>query len=297
MYYLAKKHNVDVPETAFPQSREEVLEYLKTARFPILLKPIYNLVPGLKFWRMMIVNNVRELLDSYDAVEDPVRPNVMLQEYIPGSDEMTWTFNGYFDRNSDCKVVFTGRKLRNFPAYFGQASLAVCAHNEQVEKTTLRFMKEIGYRGPLDLGYRYDARDGKYKVNDINPRVGAMFRVFVAENGMDVVRALYQDMTGQAIVPATAPEGRKWVVEDVDLLSSFRYWRDGKFNLKQWRESLRGVRELTFLAADDPLPFAAAWMMDAKRSVHNAKQAMRKPQPVLKPQPSAFLDSAPATDR
>jgi len=267
MYYLARKWNVDAPETAFPQSRKDVVEYLESARFPILLKPIYNLVPGLKPWKMLIVNSERELLGHYDTVEDPARPNVMLQEYIPGGDEMTWTFNGYFDRDGECRLAFTGRKLRNFPPYFGQASLAVCANNDHVKNTTLAFMKNICYKGPLDIGYRYDARDGRYKVNDINPRVGAMFRLFVGDNGMDVVRALYQDMTGQPVLPAAAPEGRRWIVEDVDLISSFRYWRDGKFTVKQWIGSFRGIRELAFLAADDPLPLAGAYMMDARQAL------------------------------
>ena len=31
MYYLARRCNVDAPETAFPRSREDVVEYLKTA--------------------------------------------------------------------------------------------------------------------------------------------------------------------------------------------------------------------------------------------------------------------------
>lgn len=292
MYHLARRWDVDAPETAFPQSREDILEYLRSARFPILLKPIYNLVPGLKPWRMAIVNSERELLDLYDKVEDPARPNVMLQEYIAGGDEMTWTFNGYFDRNGECRVAFTGRKLRNFPPYFGQASLAVCARNEHVEKTTIAFMKNLGYRGPLDLGYRYDVRDGKYKVNDINPRMGAMFRLFVGDNGMDVVRALYQDMTGQPVLPASAPEGRRWIVEDVDLMASVRYWRDGKFTLKQWVNSFRGVRELAFLAADDPLPLAGAYMMDARRALRNTIMPARpRSAPESK---AALLDGAPA---
>jgi len=295
MYYLAKKWNVDAPQTAFPRSRHEVLDYLETARFPVLLKPIYNLVPGLKPWRMRIVNTERELLEHYDAVEDPATPNVMLQEYIPGGDEMTWTFNGYFDRNGDCQLAFTGRKLRNFPPYFGQASLAVCEHNDHVEQTTIAFMKAIGYSGPLDLGYRYDARDGRYKVNDINPRVGAMFRLFVGDNGVDVVRALYQDMTGQPVTPARAPEGRKWMVEDVDLFSSFRYWRDGKFTVKQWINSFRGVRESAFFAADDPLPFVGAWMMDARRALRDLrKRREQKPARTSTSAPSVLVDGAPA---
>jgi D-aspartate ligase len=294
MYFLARKWNVDAPETAFPKSREDVIEYLKTARFPILLKPIYNLVPGVKPWRMRIVSSERELLSHYEAVEDPAVPNVMLQEYIPGGDEMTWTFNGYFDRHGNCPVVFTGRKLRNFPVYFGQASLALCMKNDYVEQTTLRFMKNIGYRGPLDLGYRYDARDGRYKINDVNPRLGAMFRLFVGDNGMDVVRALYQDMTGQPVIAARAPEGRKWIVEDVDLLSSVRYWRDGRLTLRQWLSSYRGVRELTFLAADDPLPFAGACLMDVRRALNDARERRREQQRAAKATQPPLLSSAPA---
>jgi predicted ATP-grasp superfamily ATP-dependent carboligase len=198
------------------------------------------------------------LLERYQAVEDPAMPNVMLQEYIPGGDEMTWTFNGYFDRSEECRVAFTGRKLRNYPPYFGMASLGLCVHNDQVLNTTIAFMKAIGYRGPLDLGYRYDARDGRYKVNDINPRVGGMFRCFVGANGMDVVRALYQDMTGQAVVPASTVENRKWIVEDCDWISALRYWRDAKLTLREWRESLRGIAETSYIAGDDLLPVVSA---------------------------------------
>src|SRR2546423_13643 len=147
MYHLARKWNVATPQTVFPRSRKDVLQYLQTARLPVLLKPMYSDVS-----RMVLVHTPSELLERYDAMQNPANPNLMLQEYIPGGDEMTWTFNGYFDRSGACNVAFTGRKLRNYPAYFGQASLGVCVHNDEVTETTIGFMKAIGYRGPLDLG-------------------------------------------------------------------------------------------------------------------------------------------------
>ena len=115
-------------------------------------------------------------------------------------------------------------------------------------------MKKIGYKGILDIGYRYDARDGLYKVLDINPRIGSTFRLFVAENGMDVARALYLDLTGQPVLPGTAREGRKWVVEDQDLISCLRYHRDGNLSFKQWIKSFQGVEEAGFYASDDIYP-------------------------------------------
>src|SRR5438477_9050538 len=40
MYYLARQWNVPTPETAFPKSADEVEVFLKTAHFPMVLKPI-----------------------------------------------------------------------------------------------------------------------------------------------------------------------------------------------------------------------------------------------------------------
>lgn len=267
MYCLARRWNVPTPETAFPRSRIDVVEYLEAARFPVLLKPIYSGLAGRAVPRILLVHTKRELLERYDAIEDPAMPNLMLQEYIPGGDEMTWTFNGYFDRAGECRVAFTGRKLRNYPPYFGQASLGVCVRNDDVARTTIEFMKAIGYRGPLDLGYRYDGRDGRYKVNDVNPRVGAMFRLFVATNGLDVARALYRDMTGQPVVPASTVEGRKWIVEDCDWISALRYCRDGRLTLGAWRASLRGIEETSYIAKDDAWPIAGAVIMNLRRAV------------------------------
>jgi D-aspartate ligase len=140
----------------------------------------------------------------------------------------------------------------------------------------LRFMTSVGYKGPLDLGFRYDARDGQYKVNDVNPRIGAMFRLFVGQNGMDVARALYQDMTGQSVIPSCTSEGRKWIVEDVDLFSSIRYYRDYKFTIRQWLNSFHAIQETTFLSRDDPWPIVGACLLDAGRVLPRAVGARRR---------------------
>jgi D-aspartate ligase len=278
MYYLAKRYGVSTPETTFPQSRDDVVEYLNDAQFPILLKPIFSQINGNFAKPIVLAHRERELLEIYDAMEDPWRRNLMLQEFIPGGDDMTWTFNGYFDKNSDCRIAFTGKKLRNFPPRFGMASLAVCLRNDEVEKTTIRFMKAIGYKGGLDLGYRYDPRDGRYKVNDINPRVGAMLRLFVGDNGLDVVRALYLDMTGQPIVATVARDGRKWIVEDHDLRSSLFYYRSGELSIAEWIRSLRGLEESAYFALDDLRPFGAMLMRNAKeafrRSIGSRSKAL-----------------------
>lgn len=264
MYYLAKRLAIPTPMTSFPQNRQDVVRFLERATLPVMLKGIDGVRLQIRTGKkMLIVRSQRELLDSYDAMEEPENPNLMLQEYIPGGEDTIWMFNGYFNENSDCLMGFTGKKIRQFPVYTGSTSLGVCLPNETVAQTTKAFMKAIGYKGILDIGYRYDARDGLYKVLDINPRLGGTFRLFVDANGMDVVRAQYLDLTGQPVPATTQPNGRKWIVEDSDLVSCLRYYRDGKLTMKQWVKSLREVQEGAYLATDDLRPLLTLCARDA----------------------------------
>ena len=49
--------------------------------------------------------------------------------------------------------------------------------------------------------------------------------------------------------------GRKWVVENFDLVSSPRYCRDAKLGIRGWMRSYRGVEEASWFARDDLKPF------------------------------------------
>jgi predicted ATP-grasp superfamily ATP-dependent carboligase len=268
MYFLAKKHGIPTAETVFPQSRKDVENYLTQATFPIMLKAIDGEISArLSGKKMFITHSKEETLNLYDKYEDLSDPNFMLQEYIPGGEDTVWMFNGYFNKNSDCLFAITGKKIRLAPVYTGYTSLGICLKNDTVEETTKRFMKEIGYKGILDIGYRYDYRDGKYKVLDINPRIGATFRLFVGENDLDVARAQYLDLTDQDVPESKIVEGRKWLVEDRDLVSSVRYYRDKKLTIKEWIKSFRGVQEVAWFAADDLLPFILMCMGHIKNII------------------------------
>ena len=137
----------------------------------------------------------------------------------------------------------------------GAASLGVCLQNDEVDNITCRFMKAIGYQGILDIDYCYDSRDGKYKVLDVNPRIGSSFRLFVDRNGMDVARALYLSLTNQSISPSTSHEGCKWMVGNLDMASCLVYRRDGNLTLKKFLASSKGLEETTWIASDDMKPF------------------------------------------
>jgi D-aspartate ligase len=256
MHHLAKQLSIPTPDTLFPESRKEVLGFCDRARFPVMLKASDNIHTARHAGKkMVVVRSKDELIRHYNTMEDGSHPSLMIQEYIPGRDDSVWMLNGYFDEHSECLFSMTAKKIHQTPVYTGMTALGVCLPNPAIESATKTLVRAVGYKGILDIGYRYDARDGLYKLLDVNPRLGATFRLFVGDDGMDVTRAEYLHFTGQPVPRSRLCTGRKWILEDADLVSCVRYYRDGVLNLRDWLRSYRGVQECAWYAADDMVPF------------------------------------------
>ena len=113
--------------------------------------------------------------------------------------------------------------------------------------------RRIGFHGIVDLDIRLDRRDGRFKLLDFNPRVGAQFRVFETDAGIDVVRALHLDLTGRSVPAGRPVNGRGMVVEhlDVPAMLAYRHVRPEPGSTPH----APGRVECAWWAADDPLPF------------------------------------------
>jgi D-aspartate ligase len=260
MRELCLWHGVCTPECEFPQSEDDVSEYADRVAFPVVVKRVdasRPAAPGAPNAR--ITHSLAELLEAYRSMESPNEPNVVLQEYIPAADSANWMFNGYFDADGKCAVAFTGRKLRQSPPDAGAATLGVCEPNSTVEQITEHFLAALGYCGIVDVDYRLDRRDGRYKLLDVNPRIGASFRLFTALDGMDVLRAMYLDLATESDVSAVQPDGRRWLVEPQDIRSSLIYFKRGDLTLGAWVRSLFRVEEAAWWSMKDPLPFLVMW--------------------------------------
>lgn len=259
MHDVCRDLGIPTPACGFPRNESELLLLAAETEFPVVLKQSDGWLPSADpdASSVLIVSDHETLVDGYRRMESWERPNVILQEYIPGGSDSIWIFNGYFDGDSRCIAGFTGRKLRQRGPHTGPATLGECVANETVADATRRLAGELGYRGIIDIGFRHDQRDGLYKLLDVNPRLGGSFRMFVDENGLDVVRALYLDLTGQVVRANAVPDGRKWVVEPYDLVSALQLMREGSLRLHRWLRSFRGLREAAWFTRDDPLPFVA----------------------------------------
>jgi D-aspartate ligase len=282
LHELCSEFGIPTPRVAVPSSPSELQEFLRTASLPIVAKSIDpRIMLGRGDPSVQLLHH-REEAERFgrDLFASGGEPNFLFQEYIPGGPESIWMFNGYFDEDSRCLFGATGRKLHQYPPYTGMTSLGLCEPNDAVGRTTMDLMHRIGYRGILDIGYRYDRRDGLYKLLDVNPRIGATFRLFVGQGGMDVARAMYLDLTGHSVPDDRCPPGRRWLVETTYPASTLAYLRDGEIDVKTAARSLRGLREAAFFAADDPLPAVTAYARTLGTRVRRLARSTRvAPQP------------------
>jgi predicted ATP-grasp superfamily ATP-dependent carboligase len=275
MHFLAKRSDIPTPGSFFPQSKLDLERYVEHASFPLMLKTICShsrIGGGINY----LVKTKEQLFNLYDRHEDFSDPNLFVQEYIPGGDESSWMFNGYFNEQSECLFGMTGRKIYQSPPGAGVTSLGVCERNDAILETSKRFITSLGYKGMIDIDFRYDKRDGKYKILDINPRIGLTFRLFVGDNGLDVVRVAYLDLTGQPIPSSRIVNGRKYLVEDSYFFSNPANFFSDKLALSYRVNSLGGVQETAYFTADDLDPFFVMCLRTSKNILKRLSRAVIK---------------------
>jgi D-aspartate ligase len=276
LYQLCKQLGIPCPKAVLPSSRAEVEAFCADAAFPVVVKGAepWLLPKGAGVRSTSIARSPDELLDLYRRVEGHLATGLLLQEYIPLEAGEDWFFHGYCDQASACLVGFTGRKLRSYPAHAGPTSLGRWVPNEELWCQAEELFRAISYRGLVDLDYRLDRRDGRYKLLDFNPRLGAQFRLFEDDLGIDVVRAMHLDLTGRPVPGGQPLPGRGFVVENHDPIAALQYRRSGELTLRSWRSSVTGVREAAWFAADDPVPFA---MMCLRFVLSRARRVLAGP--------------------
>jgi D-aspartate ligase len=254
MHQLCRELDVPSPRVALPVSLEEALEFAVIEGFPVLAKLTMPWRHGGALRSTAVIRTTAELTASY-RMSERACASLILQEHIPGSPGQDWFFHGYCGTGPACRPAFTGIKDRSYPAYAGLTCLGHSAPNPVLRGQVTRMLARLSYRGIMDLDLRYDPRDGRYKLLDFNPRLGAQFRLFRDTAGVDVVRAAYLDLTGQEVPDNPQVDGRSFVVENYDPLGALGYWRRGDLTLRAWARSLSGVDEAAWFAREDLRPF------------------------------------------
>lgn len=181
---------------------------------------------------------------------------LVLQEYIPGPPSNHYFLDGFTDRTGVVCACIVSRRLRMFPPDFGDGCYGVSVRLEEVApamETLKRLLDELHYRGVFDAEFKYDERDGLFKILEVNTRPYAYIG-FAAGCGVDLVAMAYRDALNLPVEPVAAYAiGRHYFFPAADRVAGWRLIQEGKLTPWSWARSWVGAYQPIF-SWDDPLP-------------------------------------------
>jgi D-aspartate ligase len=273
-YHFARQKGFLIPDTYFPRDEHEVAELSRGIRFPCILKPFQpdaawrRKFPDVKLFE---ASSPQELLRQYRALSR-LHPEFLIQEVIPGPDSSLAFSLTFFD-GQRALGMFTGRKLRQFPPFYGTSCLAESRWDPWVAEETIRLLRVLRYQGYGSVEFKWDPRDTCFKIIELTPRTWFPHGLSTA-CGVNLPYIMYRHVLG---LPVEEPRGfvggLKWVHEERDLQSALRMWRRGRLSAREWLSSYRGRRTYALAAWDDPGPILVA-----------LTRLLRRPLSLLRPQ-------------
>lgn len=261
-YVYAQENGFPIPPTRFINTREDAERAAAELAFPCVLKPPMSSTPEweknskLKAYKLATPN---DLLEFYEKSKSWGAKNLIVQEWIEGTDTSLYSCNCYFNAQYEPLVSFVARKIRQWPPVTGESSLGEEVRDDVVLDETLNLFRCSKLRG---LGYVEIKRSnstGKYYI--IEPNIGRPTgRSPIAEaGGVELLYTMYCDAVGLPLPENRVQKytGVKWLDLRRDTQSALYHMKEGDLTLGGWWKSLQGKKAHAIFAWNDPAPFFA----------------------------------------
>ena len=252
-YQRAATLGIDFPSSFHPRGIDEVARL--DCRFPVILKPAYRKgtdeFTRAKAWKA----ETREaLLELYARAAALVGDDaIIVQEWIPGSGGAQFSYAGLMLRGEPVASL-VARRTRQYPIEFGRSSTFVeTIEQAEVEELAWRFLKSIDYTGVVEVEFKYDRRDGRYKLLDVNGRFWTWCGIG-ARAGVDFPYLAWRQAIGESVSPCRAQPGIGWVHAFRDIMAVYEEYTKGELRVRGYLNSLRKPLSFASLSLDDPLP-------------------------------------------
>lgn len=195
VYELAAAVAVPVPRTVYPTCLEEMSKWASEVSYPTVIKQARQMEDSGVFPQYACT--CEDLPGAYREFSNQrgwIEGNVLLQEFIPGYG------CGFFAlyQNGVCKRVFMHRRIRENPPSGKVSSCAESFYDAKLRDHGIRLLNCLAWHGVAMVEFRYDLRDGTYKLMEINPRFWGSLDLALAA-GVDFPNYLCQMAQGRTL--------------------------------------------------------------------------------------------------
>jgi predicted ATP-grasp superfamily ATP-dependent carboligase len=266
---LCARHRVEMPAMWLLEDGAELAPLLRRVRYPCLLKPqLIHRARAFLRGHKVLVAATPEALTKHVARLPAGVGGWTVQEIIPGAESRITVFAGCFGADGTATQLFTARKLRQYPAGFGSASLAYSTVCTETRERSQNFLRAIGFAGLCGTEFKRDPRDGRLKMIEINPRPTLWFQL-AHDSGKRLALAHYCELAGLAPPPDPPQrDGVLWRYALKDFATKLFYARRPRgFAFPPPDVDVRPVRARSWPVYDrrDPLPaLVEPWLYVAK---------------------------------
>jgi D-aspartate ligase len=264
-YRIAKKAGIDIPYTFYPKSEEEALKNLQDMQFPLIIKPRER-DKFLDYFnkKLFIIYDKSELIEKLRlCFKNGFK--VMITEIIPGPDTQLYEYDFYVDKNGEIICGIGHVKLRQTPPNFGIGRVQKTIINKEVEELTKKFLRHLpDFFGPGQIEFKFDHRDNKYKLIEMNGRLTLQNELF-ARAGINLPYLYYQDwVKNKSIVTNSYIENFYWIHLYNDLKNFAFRRRQENYSLNDYiypylKKHIYGIESLS-----DPKPMILFWSQKFK---------------------------------
>ena len=252
-YSLAEKLGIPVPKTWCPRTVEDIDKI--DASFPLCVKPAvkedFFYATKAKAWR---ANDRDELKALFQKASLHVGSNeILVQEIIPGDGHQQFSSCVFF-KNGEALGSMEAQRWRQHPPDFGRAATFVESIDLPIAKEmSVRFLKAINYYGLAEIEYKFDQRDGKYKLLDVNARTWG-FHALGPSAGVDFSYLLYADQVGDPVRTCHGRAGVGWIRMLTDLPTSLTGMIGGELEVGTYLKSVKNFKVESVFSSEDVLP-------------------------------------------
>lgn len=164
----------------------------------VFLKPVDSQRYNREFGGKGVWVGDRAELDAQWSRLDALGFQMVAQEYVPGGADDHYFVDGFRDRTGALAGIFCRRRLRIHPPDFGNSSY--CSSIAPGDLSTAidslaTLLAQLSYRGIFSAEFKRDARDGRFKLLEVNTRAW-WYVEFAARCGVNVCRMAWEDANG-----------------------------------------------------------------------------------------------------
>jgi D-aspartate ligase len=249
-YRLAEKTGIPIPDTYFPSDITDLDG--KDFIYPCIIKPAVMV----DFYRkvkkkVFLCRNEEELSKNYrEALKVIPAEEIIIQEVVPGDSRNQFSACFLFlDGHSYARL--TACRMRQHPLDFGNAT----TYAEVTEAPGLleygeKLLEAAGYNGVCEVEFKFDQRDGQYKLLEVNPRTWKWHSI--AEKAGTPFLPLYFDhLSGKTISPVEGYKHVSFCHATTDIPVRMALLARGQ---RHWKRVLRPVQHAVWNRSD-PAPW------------------------------------------